>query len=80
MKMSRAYVFFTDNYVCTITPIQRRLETGEVVQTWESKIEMLPDKLCLWLSNSFEQDTFGTFRTDEDVEKFLAERKARTYG
>mgnify|MGYP001167425293 CR=1 FL=1 len=73
--MSKAYVFFTDSYACTVTPIQRRLETGEAVQTWESKIEMLPELLCLWLSNSFEKDTFEAFRSDEDVEKFLKEIK-----
>jgi len=78
--MSKAYVFFTDSYACTVTPIQRRLETGEAVQTWESKIEMYPERLCLWLSNSFERDTFGEFRIDEDVEKFLAERKAKLHG
>lgn len=73
--MSKAYVFFTDSYACTVTPIQRRLETGESVETWESKIEMYPEGLCLWLSNSFERGIFETFRTDEDVEKFLAGRK-----
>ena len=78
--MSKAYVFFTDSYVCTVTPIQRRLETGEPVQTWESKIEMYPERICLWLSNTFERDTLGFLLTDEDVEKFLRERKVKHYG
>ena len=72
--MTDRLVYFTQNYFCIIFP-DLDLGNKEKNSRWISKIESWPERQCLWISNSFEKNSFCKFKTDEDVEKFMKEKE-----